>query len=166
MGLFVLIAFPLWCWKFQELLEADLPAEAESRLRFLLGALVLMGVVSAAMFFWLSAHLRKRLFSTFIIYNNEGITFRSGKREIVCRWENIKALKTQERGRTQTATVTTPQGRFAFDASLFNAHGPRPSLKMDLWGEKMIFPNGEVAPLRIRENELFGVLEKKAKMAK
>lgn len=161
MGVFCLVAFPWWCLKFYQMFDAGAPEEIRTRLRFILGTILLMGVTSALMFFWLSASLRKKFFDTFVIYDKEGIRFRSGAKETGFKWSEIREIETREAGRLQTATLIGPTSRFTFDASLFNSSGSRPSVKMGLTGEKLVYTNGDVVPMKIRDNELFGVIEKK-----
>lgn len=161
MGVFCLVAFPWWCLKFYELFDSGAPEEVRTRLRFILGSILLMGVTSALMFFWLSASLRKKFFDTFVFYDKEGLRFRSGSKDTEIKWNEIREVKTREAGRLQTATVIGPKSRFTFDASLFNSSGPRPTVKMGLTGEKFLYSNGDVVPMKIRENELYGVIEKK-----
>jgi hypothetical protein len=60
MGVFTLVAFPWWCLKFYQILDADMPEEARTRLRLLLGTILFMGCTAAILFFWVARNLKRR----------------------------------------------------------------------------------------------------------
>src|SRR3990170_3163573 len=77
MGVFCLVAFPWWCLTFYQTFDAHAPEEARARLRLLVGTILLMGVTTALLFFWVARSLRKRFFDTVVVYDKEGIRFQN-----------------------------------------------------------------------------------------
>jgi len=160
-GVVSLVAFPLFAWRFYEALGEDVPPDVKKQFFPLLAALVVMGISMAGALFFLSYRLRKRFYDTFLVCNDQDLTLLSGAKKKECSWEEVESMSVRERGRLQTATVRFPKGRIEFDASMVNGHGPRPTVKMRLSGEVIIFPDSTTRPLRIRENELHGVIAEK-----
>lgn len=159
-GVFCLLAFPYFAYRFSAVFQ-EIPEAFSGQIRLLIGMMVFLGISTAGCFFYLSKSLRTRLFETIILFNDRGLVFRSGKKEFDAPWEEIREIKARAVGRFQNATVVSGRGKFSFDASYCNAHGPQPKIAFGWKAEKMIFPNSDVKPILIEENDLVGMIRRK-----
>lgn len=162
LGLVALFSFPLLSFfLFRSFESQGISGELKNRLYLLTGVLAAVGPMTALGFFLLWFALKRKIYETVIFCSDEGLRLQSGSREIQCRWEDIQDLRTRDFGRYQTATVVVPGGKISIDATMVDGHGPRPAVRMTIKGEQMVFPNGDIQPLRIQENELYGIIRKR-----
>ena len=160
-GLIPLIGIPYFSWGLYESMVTQVPQDSQRLLVSFLATLVLLGLFIAFSFFFLAAYLKRKVFDTYVVINKQGITLRTGPKEIQKEWSDLKDLKVRNLGRIQTATLVFGKGTVTFDASMIDHAGPKPVVRMTLKGEEFRFPNLNTQPIKILENDLYGVVKKR-----
>jgi len=160
-GLVPLIGIPYFSWELYQSLVDEVPADSHRLLLSFLATLILLGLLLAFSFFFLAAYLKRKIFDTYIVVNKQGIVFRTGPKEIQKNWSDMIDLKVRNLGRVQTATLVFEKGKITFDASMIDNAGPKPTVRMTLKGEEFRFPNLNTQPIKILENDLYGVVKKR-----
>lgn len=161
MGTIPLIGIPYFSWRLYHSMVEQMPPEAQGQLKAFLATLVLLGLFIAFSFFFLAAYLRRKIFDTYIVINKKEVILKTGPREITLPWSEVKDLKVRNLGRIQTATLVSDKGKITFDASMIDNSGPKPIVRMTLKGEQFRFPNLNTQEIKILENDLFGVVNRK-----
>ncbi|MCA9450780.1 MAG: hypothetical protein KC931_26900 [Candidatus Omnitrophica bacterium] len=160
-GLVPLVAIPYFSWGFYQSMVEEVPSDAHRQLLAFLATLNLMGLFIAFSFFFLAAYLKRKVFDTYIICNNQEVIWRTGPKEIRKPWSEVQELKIRNLGRIQTATLVYTKGKITFDATMIDNSGPKPSIRLTLSGEQFRFPNLNTQEVKILENDLYGVVKKK-----
>lgn len=160
-GLIALVGIPWFSWGLFRSIEGDMPTQAQRQLVVFIGMMASLGVLMGLSFFFLAAYLKRRIFDTYIVLNDREIIYRTGPKEIHKPLSEWKDFKIRHVGRIQTATLVFEKGRITFDASMVDHNGPRPVIRRSLKGEYFRWVNLTTQPIKILENDLYGVLKRR-----
>jgi len=159
-----LVAFPCLSWLLYDSMlsyKSDLSSDVQITLDLVCIALgVLGGLIGLGLAFNYFI-LRRRIFNTVLLCNDQEVLCKTGSSQIQCLWDDVQSLKTQGFGRLQSAVLRSSAGMISIDASLIDVHAPRPKVRYTLTGEKLIYPEGRRQSIRIQDNELFSLISTK-----
>ena len=162
-GFLVVIAFLVLSFMFSRLLGPQVPDEIRGQVGMMVGALALTGCLIGGGFLLLAWNLNRRFFGTSIQCDLQGLRYRSGSQEIEAPWDSIQIGRVLELGRMQSAVIHTHKGKIRMDPSYVDESRPHPRVRVSYGKEFLLYPDGTRVPFKIRENELFTLIEEQTR---
>lgn len=121
----------------------------------------LMGTCMALGLWVLGWNMKRRYCGTSIHCDDNGLHYRSGKKEIEVPWDSVRIGRVLDLGRMQSAVLETPQGKIHLDPSFVDENGPHPVVRVSFGKEFLVYPDKTRIPHKIRQNELFRLIEQR-----
>ncbi len=160
-GIAALLGFLILTFFFYLSLGQHIPEEIRFQVFFMLGMVALMGMGMVVCFLALAWNLNRRFYRTSIQCDTHGLRYRSGQTQIAAPWESVRIGRVLELGRMQSAVVNTSNGRIRIDPSYVDESGPHPKVRVSFGKEFLLYPDGTRVPYKVRENELFRLIEER-----
>ncbi len=160
-GILVMVVILTLIVIFNVTMKSQIPPEFWGALMGVVAGAGLMGVSLALGLLALGWYLRRKFYGTSLQCDDQGLLYRSGGNEINASWDSVKIGRVLELGRMQSAVLETPQGKIRIDPSYVDEAGPHPKVRVSFGKEFLVYPDGTRIPSKIRENELFRLIEER-----